>query len=124
MVDLVRALVRVIPFIGVLLAVGFYTLLERKILAIIIIRKGPAKVSYIGILQPFSDAGKLLCKEFIIPTRANISPFVLAPALILIVSLMGWLLYPFKSSEVRYVFGVTLFIVITRIRVYGVIMSG
>lgn len=117
-------IVSIIPFVGVLLAVGFYTLLERKILAIIMIRKGPSKVSYMGILQPFSDAGKLLCKEFIVPTRANVGPFILAPALILAISLLGWLLYPYKSAEVFYVFGVILFIVITRVSVYGVIMSG
>lgn len=88
-VDWVGVVIGVVPFVGVLLAVGFYTLLERKILAIIIIRKGPSKVSYIGILQPFRDAGKLLCKEFIMPTRANIGPFILAPALMLTVRLLG-----------------------------------
>lgn len=124
LVSVVGVVVSIIPFVGVLFAVGFYTLLERKILSIIIIRKGPAKVSYMGILQPFSDAGKLLCKEFIVPTRANVGPFILAPAVMLIISLLGWLLYPYKSAEVFYVFGVILFIAITRISVYGVIISG
>lgn len=107
-----------------MLAVGFYTLLERKILAIIIIRKGPAKVRFIGILQPFRDAGKLLCKEFVIPTRANRVPFILAPAFILITRIIGWMLYPFKSAEVAYHFGVILFMVIARLRAYGVIIAG
>lgn len=124
LVNVVRVVVSIIPFVGVLFAVGFYTLLERKILSIIIIRKGPSKVRYMGILQPFSDAGKLLCKEFIVPTRANVGPFILAPAVMLIISLLGWLLYPYKSVEVFYVFGVILFIAITRISVYGVIISG
>nr|AII78549.1 NADH dehydrogenase subunit 1 [Mytilus trossulus] len=124
LVDWVAVIVSIIPFVGVLLAVGFYTLLERKILAIIMIRKGPSKVSYMGILQPFSDAGKLLCKEFIVPTRANVGPFILAPALMLAISLLGWLLYPYKSAEVFYVFGVILFMVITSVSVYGVMMSG
>lgn len=124
LVNVVRVVVSIIPFVGVLFAVGFYTLLERKILSIIIIRKGPSKVRYMGILQPFSDAGKLLCKEFIVPTRANVGPFILAPAVMLIISLLGWLLYPYKSAEVFYVFGVILFIAITRISVYGVIISG
>nr|WPW47667.1 NADH dehydrogenase subunit 1 [Mytilus coruscus] len=123
-VDWLEVVIGIVPFVGVLLAVGFYTLLERKILAIIMIRKGPSKVSYMGILQPFSDAGKLLCKEFIMPTRANMGPFILAPALMLTVSLLGWLLYPYKSAEVFYVFGVILFMVITSVSVYGVMMSG
>nr|ADE05916.1 NADH dehydrogenase subunit 1 [Mytilus trossulus] len=123
-VDSVSVVVSVIPFVGVLLAVGFYTLLERKILGIIMIRKGPSKVSYMGILQPFSDAGKLLCKEFIVPTRANVGPFIWAPALMLTISLLGWVLYPYKSAEVYYVFGMILFMVITSVSVYGVMLSG
>nr|AFR45257.1 NADH dehydrogenase subunit 1 [Mytilus californianus] len=116
--------VGVLPLIGVLLGVGFYTLLERKILSIIMVRKGPAKVSYMGILQPFSDAGKLMCKEFIIPARANVSAFILGPSIMLSVSLLGWLLYPYKSSEVTYIFGVIMFMVITGMSVYGVMVAG
>nr|ALM88209.1 NADH dehydrogenase subunit 1 [Mytilus edulis] len=124
LVSVGSVVVSIIPFVGVLFAVGFYTLLERKVLSIIMIRKGPSKVSYMGILQPFSDAGKLLCKEFIVPTRANVGPFILAPAVMLIISLLGWLLYPYKSAEVFYVFGVILFMAVTSISVYGVMMSG
>lgn len=116
--------VSVIPFVGVLLAVGFYTLLERKILRIVMVRKGPSKVRYMGILQPFSDAGKLMCKEFIIPTRANASVFILGPFIMLSVRLLGWLLYPYKCREVAYVFGVIMFMVITGVSVYGVIVVG
>jgi len=57
----------VVPMVCALLAVGFYTLVERKILGYIQNRKGPAKVSYMGIFQPFSDAGKLFTKEYVIP---------------------------------------------------------
>lgn len=49
-----------------LVGVSFVTLVERKILAYIQIRKGPNKVGYIGILQPFSDAVKPFTKEQIV----------------------------------------------------------
>ncbi len=49
----------------VLIRVTFLTLLEQKVLRYIQIRKGPNKVGFIGIFQPFCDAVKLFLKEFI-----------------------------------------------------------
>lgn len=66
-------------YICILLAVAFFTLLERKGLSYIQIRKGPNKVGFAGLPQPLADAFKLLAKEIAKPSIANRLPYFIAP---------------------------------------------
>ena len=45
--------------------------------------------SYFGVLQPFSDALKLILKETIVPSQSNKILFYLSPVSTLVFSLLG-----------------------------------
>lgn len=78
----------ILSYILALIAIAFYTLIERKFLGYFQLRKGPNKVTLIGLPQPFADAIKLFTKEQINPTPANITPYMFAPTLGLILALI------------------------------------
>jgi NADH-ubiquinone oxidoreductase chain 1 len=74
-------------YILALLAIAFYTLIERKFLGYSQLRKGPNKPGLIGLPQPFADAIKLFLKEKSSPYAANRISFIFAPALSLLLAL-------------------------------------
>lgn len=71
-----------------LIAMAFYTLLERKLLGYMQIRKGPNKVILIGIPQPIADAIKLFLKEQVYPFLSNKVYFIISPILSLALALI------------------------------------
>ena len=78
-----------IVILPMLLGVAFMTLIERKQLAAHQRRVGPNTTGFLGLLQPFSDALKLILKETVIPAQSNKILFYLAPVFTLIFSLLG-----------------------------------
>lgn len=78
----------VISYLIALIAMAFYTLLERKILGYFQLRKGPNKVGIAGLPQPLADALKLFAKEQTKPKFANILPYIIAPIAGLILALL------------------------------------
>lgn len=74
-------------FIGLLLAVAFATVSERKFLATMQRRRGPEVVGVWGLLQAIADAVKLLAKEIFIPSSSTGFLFRGAPYISILVAL-------------------------------------
>nr|QRW36451.1 NADH dehydrogenase subunit 1 [Notocrater youngi] len=111
-------------YICVLIAVAFFTLLERKGLGYFQVRKGPNKVGFAGLPQPLADAAKLFSKELTKPTLSNQSPYFIAPVISLILALLIWQLAPLSASSSPFTWGLLFFLCISSMNVYGTLLAG
>ena len=123
LINLIDVLCVILP---VLLAVAFMTIIERKQLAAHQRRIGPNTVGYYGVLQPFSDALKLILKETIIPSQSNKVLFYLAPVSTLVFSLLGWGIIPFGQGLTLSDFslGILYTLALSSLGIYGVLFAG
>nr|YP_009339299.1 NADH dehydrogenase subunit 1 [Gmelinoides fasciatus]APL97189.1 NADH dehydrogenase subunit 1 [Gmelinoides fasciatus] len=110
--------------IMVLVSVAFVTLMEQKVLAKMQRRAGPVFVGYWGLLQPFSDAVKLLSKETFTGGGVKSLVYYSAPVAGLTLALVLWLVTPFLEGGLELVYGVLFFMCVTGLKVYPILGSG
>lgn len=107
-------------------AIAMFTLGERKLMAAVQRRKGPNTGVPFGIAQPIADGIKLLLKEVIIPKKANMWLFFVAPIITFVLSLWQWAVIPF-SIEIQFISlnsAVLYTLAISSLSVYGMIIAG
>ena len=116
----------IINILFVLIAVAYYTLAERKIMAAIQRRKGPNVVGIWGLLQPLADGLKAVLKEIIVPRKANKIIFLGAPILTLVLGLAGWIVIPLNMScflaDIN--LGLLYIFALSSLNVYSIIFAG
>lgn len=115
---------RLILIIIVLIGVAFLTLLERKVLGYIQIRKGPNKIYILGFTQPFSDALKLFSKGGTYPKLSNYLIYYFRPIFSLFLSLFIWMCMPYFMKFYSFNLGLLFFLCCASIGVYSIIISG
>ena len=112
--------------VPVLLSVAFLTLAERKVLALMQMRKGPNVVGPFGLLQPFADAIKMLMKETIIPSGASRYLFLGAPILTFVLAMIAWAVIPVNDgwaiADINV--GILYLFAVSSLGVYGIIIAG
>nr|APC60958.1 NADH dehydrogenase subunit 1 [Pattonomys semivillosus] len=118
---MINFLLLIIP---VLLAMAFLTLMERKLLGYMQLRKGPNIVGPYGVLQPMADALKLFIKEPLYPSTSSILLFTIAPSLALTLALSMWIPIPMPHPLINMNLGALFILATSSLAVYSILWSG
>jgi len=128
LLDLIWTVVKIVllTFLPLILAVAYYTYMERKVIAYMHVRLGPNRVGPYGLFQPFADVFKLLFKEIILPANANRYLFFTAPVLAIAPAFAAWAVIPFDGTHVwaNINAGVLYILAMTSMGIYGIILAG
>nr|APH08367.1 NADH dehydrogenase subunit 1 [Tamias dorsalis] len=118
---LINLLMLIVP---ILVAMAFLTLVERKMLGYMQLRKGPNVVGPYGLLQPFADAMKLFIKEPLKPLTSSITLFIIAPSLALTLAFTMWIPLPMPQPLINMNMGILFILATSSLAVYAILWSG
>nr|UBR43054.1 NADH dehydrogenase subunit 1 [Magallana bilineata] len=111
-------------YLGILLSVAYFTLMERKCLSSLGVRLGPDKISFAGFAQPISDGMKLFTKEFVAPGNSVKIIFFLIPCVSLMLCFMGWQIFPSIGASSSMSSDMLFFLIVSSLNAHIAIMSG
>lgn len=122
-IPILEVLILTVP---ALLAVAYVTVAERKTMASMQRRLGPNAVGSYGLLQAFADALKLLLKEYVAPSQANLILFFVGPIFTLIFSLLAYAVVPYGPGITIFNFdlGILYLLAVSSISTYGILLAG
>ncbi len=135
---ILAALVKSAIVIGALLtAFAYLTLVERRVVAFIQTRLGPNRAGPFGLLQPLADALKMMFKEQIIPTKARVLVYLIAPLISIVVALSAFAVVPLGGNWLGWNkpnpwdpfiadinVGLLYIFAISSLAVYGIVLGG
>ncbi len=125
-ITLISLIEVVLVLVPALVGIAYVTVAERKTMASMQRRLGPNAVGYYGLLQAFADALKLLLKEYVAPTQANIILFFLGPVITLIFSLLGYAVIPYGPGLTvnDFSLGIYYLLAVSSLATYGILLAG
>nr|NP_008316.1 NADH dehydrogenase subunit 1 [Polypterus ornatipinnis]Q96182.1 RecName: Full=NADH-ubiquinone oxidoreductase chain 1; AltName: Full=NADH dehydrogenase subunit 1 [Polypterus ornatipinnis]AAC60305.1 NADH dehydrogenase subunit 1 [Polypterus ornatipinnis] len=118
---IINPLMYIIP---ILLAMAFLTLVERKMLGYMQLRKGPNIVGPYGLLQPIADGVKLFIKEPVKPSTSSPTLFLLTPTLALTLALILWIPLPMPLALTDLNLTILFILAVSSLSVYSILGSG
>lgn len=112
-------------FICLLIVIPILTLLERKVLSYCQKRKGPKKVSFLGLLQPIRDGIKLVLKNTFKPLFSNFFTMIFMSIGLFACMLIKWIIFfPIHSFLLDYSLRIILYLCINSLSAFFFLSSG